>query len=201
MRTRHRQALLVVLLASALAPGVDLLASTFARSNLEGLVRTNSTVVVAEVLGADSFWNEDADFILTQVRLRVFEAVKGSDHDTEMVVTLPGGTIGDLSMILVGGARLEAGSSYLLFIGEEDLPGATGVNTIRDHSQGVFRIVTSRGRLRAVSQANEVHLLADASGRTLPPGGADGFELDALLQTLRTLSQDSADSTSQEGTR
>ncbi len=58
MQHRLWRALLVVLLASILVPGSNLLASTFMRADIEDLVRQNSIVVVAEVIDTESFWNE-----------------------------------------------------------------------------------------------------------------------------------------------
>ncbi|MEM8959948.1 MAG: hypothetical protein AAGD38_00580 [Acidobacteriota bacterium] len=175
------------------------MASTFLRTDVEGLARTNSTVVVAEVLSTESYWNDNADFILTEVHLQVSEAIKGADRNTEMVVTLPGGTVGDLSTLLIGGAQLQTGASYLLFLSKANLPGARGVKTVRDHAQGVFRIVDSQGQSRAISQANGLHLIADAKGLTQPPGGEVGLELDTLLESLRSMSDDT--STQQEVNR
>lgn len=177
-----RGALVLALAAGAAAPSG---ATSLVRAGLEGLVLNNETIVVAEVREAHSYWNEDHTFILTDVRLAASEVLKGDPRDTDFTITIMGGAVGDLSMVIVGGAELAPGKSYVLFLDEDDLPGVRGVRTVREHSQGVFDVVKARDGARAISQANRHPLMPDAFGFVDPPGAAKGLPLATLLQSIR----------------
>jgi hypothetical protein len=175
-------ALAIVMAAGVAAPSS---ASTLIRQSLNGLVAANPTIVVGEVLDAHSYWNDEGTFILTDVRLKATDVLKGDTRDTEFTVTLMGGTVGDLTTLIVGGAELLPGKSYVLFLGDGDLPGASAVRTVRDHSQGVFEVVKARDGLRAISEANRHPLHPDALGFVDPPGGAKGLLLNDMVRSIR----------------
>ncbi|MEM7050308.1 MAG: hypothetical protein AAF604_11650 [Acidobacteriota bacterium] len=178
----------IVLLAVALGWVSSAHGSTFVRAGLDKLVADNESIVVAEVLGAESYWNQGGTLMLTDVRLAVSEVLKGDaskKSGDELTVTLLGGTIGDLSTVIVGGANLEPQSSYVLFVNREDLPGAPAVETVRDHSQGAFELVEEQGEMKAVSQAKDHGLYPDAQGKTEVPFGPEGVGLDELKQAIQ----------------
>lgn len=177
-------ALAMVMAAGVAAPSS---ASTLIRQSLNGLVAGNPTIVVGEVLDAHSYWNDEGTFILTDVRLKATDVLKGDTRDTEFTVTLMGGTIGDLTTLIVGGAELLPGKSYVVFLGDGDLPGVRGVRTVRDHSQGVFEVVKARDGLRAISEANRHPLYPDALGFVDPPGGAKGLLLNDMVRSIREI--------------
>lgn len=160
-------------------------ATTLLRASLEKLVAGNGSIVVAEVREVHSYWNEDHTFILTDVRLAASEVLKGDPRDTDFTITVLGGAVGDLTTVIVGGAELIPGKSYVLFLNEDDLPGVRGVLTVREHSQGVFDVVRARDGYRAISQANRHPLYPDALGIVDPPGGAQGLPLANMLQSIR----------------
>jgi len=175
-------ALAVAMAAGVVAPSN---ATTLIRQSLDGLVGGSSTIVVGEVLAAHSYWNEQGTFILTDVRFKASDVLKGDPRDTDFTVTLMGGTVGDLTTVIVGGAELLPGKSYLVFLGDGDLPGVRGVRTVGYHSQGVFDVVRARDGIRAISQANRHPLYPDAFGFVDPPGGAKGTLLDDLVRSVR----------------
>lgn len=163
-------------------------ASTFIRQSLDDLVASNEAVVVGEVVDTRSYWNSDGSFILTDVRIVPSQVLKGKLEKRELTVTIMGGTVADLTTLIVGGAELIQGNSYVLFLNHNDLPGTKAVRTVRDHGQGVFDIRLAKdGRLRAISQANRHPLLPDAKGISEAPGGKDGIPLDNLIQSIREL--------------
>lgn len=178
----------VVVVMAVAGVATPLSATTLIRAGLEKLTATNHTVVVGEVLETQSFWNADGTFILTDVRLAPIEFLKGDPSQGELTVTVMGGSVGDLTALIVGGPELATGKSYVLFLNQANLPGATGVLTVRDLSQGVFDIVAKEGGLRAVSQAR-IQLLEDSSGVKDPPGGVTGLPLDAMLSSVRSLAE------------
>src|SRR6185369_17309391 len=102
--TVARKPLLGVLLASAfalvLADPVG--ATTLRRMGLNELVGTNDSVVVARALDAHSYWNADGTFILTDWNVKVDRVLKGDPSLKEATFTLMGGSIGDLTTLIVG---------------------------------------------------------------------------------------------------
>jgi hypothetical protein len=162
-------------------------ATTLRRASLDELTATNETIVVGEVVDTRSYWNAEGTFILTDVRVAATDVLKGKVEGPGLTVTIMGGTIDDTTALIVGGAELVRGSSYVLFLDQADLPGAAAVRTVRHHSQGVFRVVDARDGSgpRAVSQANGQALVADASGAVDAPGGTAGFALEAMKDVIR----------------
>jgi hypothetical protein len=161
-------------------------ASSFTRVGLDYLVAANETVVVGEVLEKHSYSNESG-FILTAAKVGVVEVLKGNPHLREVTVTLPGGSIGEESTVVVGGAELAQGSSYVLFLRRGNLPGARGVLMVRDHSQGVFELEKSKDGPRVISQAKALVLLPDGLGAVQTPGGAAGLSFEDMKQAIREL--------------
>lgn len=164
-------------------------ATTLMRMGLHELTTSNQTIVLGEVIGSHSYWNRSGTFILTDVRVQVLEVLKGDvGKKEEIEITLMGGTVGDLTTLILAGAELAPEASYVLFLDEADLPGAESVLTVRDHSQGVFEVTASPAQeLHAASQASEQHLVPDDSGESLAPGGSAGLPLDEMIQEIREI--------------
>jgi len=162
-------------------------ATTLRRTDLEDLVATNRTIVVGEVRDVRSYWNKDRTFILSDVRVAAREVVKGDPKERDITVTLMGGTVGDKTVVIVGGPALQPGRSYVLFLDRGDLPGAPAVRTLRDHAQGIFDVVGSGNDIRAVSQASRHPLMKDALGRTDAAGGPQGLPLKALIGSIQQI--------------
>ena len=171
-------------LAIALGCTASASATTMVRASLEDLTAANETVLVGEVMGARSYWNAERNAILTDVRIAAAQVLKG-DAGPEITVTLPGGTVGDRTALIVAGASLDPGRSYVLFLDRGSLPGAASALTVRYLSQGVFEVAEGAdGVTRAVSQAASHPLVADRFGRTDPAGGWGGLPLDELTQRV-----------------
>lgn len=179
-----RGAVALAIAASVVAPAS---ATTLVRASLGDLVAGNGTIVVGEVVDAYSYWSEDGSFILTDVRVAATDVLKGNLRDKEFTLTIMGGRVGDITTLILGGAELMPGNSYVLFLNEENLPGAKGVRTVRDHCQGVFELTMARDGLRAVSQANRHPLVPDMLGYVDAEGGVEGFPLPAMMNSIREL--------------
>jgi hypothetical protein len=98
-----------------------------------------------------------------------------------------GGSVGDMTTLIVGGPELVPGSDYVLFLNREDLPGARQRLTVGSLVQGVFDVIDSPRGPRAVSQAARQPLVADGAGIAEPPGGAEGLLLDEMITQVRRL--------------
>lgn len=172
--------------SAALAAPVG--AATLRRAGLEELVAVNQTVLVGEVVDVHSYWNADNTFILSDVRIEVAEVLKG-EAGAVATITVMGGTVGDLTTLIVGGPELVPGRSYVLFVGRGDLPGAAGVPTLPDLTQAVFDLRLEAGGVRAVSQAATMPLVPDAFGEIEPAGGHQGLSFDVLMTSIRELAR------------
>jgi hypothetical protein len=171
--------------ALALAVVAPAAATTLRRASLEELVKNNAQIVIGEVVDARSYWNAEKSFIFTDVRIAPSRVLKGAPESRELTVTLMGGTVEDRTALIVGGAELALGQSYVLFVNEEDLPGLPGVPTVRDHCQGAFGVVKDKdGSQRAVSQAQGHPLVPDRAGLVEAPGGAEGLPLPAMIRSI-----------------
>lgn len=178
-----RGAMAFAIVASVIAPAS---ATTLKRASLDELVAGSRSVVVGEVIDSRSYWNEDHSFILTDVELAVADVAKGERRDN-LTVTIMGGRVGDTTTLIIAGPELIPGKSYVLFLNEENLPGARAL-TVRDLAQGTFEVKLDRkGELRAVSQANAHALLPDAFGSVKAAGGAEGFPLNSMIGAIRDI--------------
>lgn len=180
------------MVALAIVAGVAAPASatTLVRSSLDRLAKTNGAVVVGEVLDYNSYWNADGTFILTDVRLQIADVLKGAVDNDEITVTLMGGSVGDLTTLIIGNPDLVLGQPYVMFLNQETLPGAADVLTVRDLAQGVFDLRMTTDGLKAVNQANGHPMVPDALGYIDAPGGVDGFHYNELVRSVRALNID-----------
>ena len=175
-------AMVLAMAGNAAAPAD---ATTLMRAGLDELVAGNRAVVVGEVVDASSYWNEDHTFILTDVRIAMHDVLKGDVSRQEITVTIMGGSVGELTTLIIGGPELVPGNSYVLFLNEENLPGAERALTVRDLCQGVFDVRIGLDGLRAVSQARRHPLLPDRQGYAEPPGGVEGMPITTMMQSIR----------------
>ena len=187
MRAAERLLCSVMAFAVAAVIAAPASATTLIRQSLDRLVAVNRTVVVGEVLDAHSYWNDEGTFILTDVRVKATDVLKGNPRDTDLTVTIMGGSVGDLTTLILGGAELIPGKQYVLFLDEGDLPGVKAVPTVGYHSQGVFEVVKARDGMRAISQAARHPMHPDALGFVDPPGGAKGLPLATMIQSIRDI--------------
>ena len=179
-----RGALVLALAAGVVAPAS---ATSLVRASLDDLVVGNGSIVLGEVLDTYSYWNAEGTFILTDVRFKATEVLKGNQMDRELTITMMGGTVGETTTLIIGTAELVPGNSYVLFLNDEDLPGARGVRTVRDHAQGAFDVVMAGGGLRAISQANRHPLVPDKSGYFDAAGGPEGYPLVVMMKSVREI--------------
>jgi ribosomal protein L18E len=181
-RSLARWAAAIAVAAALAAPAR---ATTMVRIGLEDLTTQNETVVVGRVLDVHSYWNADASFILSDVRVLASSVLKGQAAQRELTVTVMGGSVGDVTTLIVAGPAFEIGKEYVLFLNSEDLPGAAQVRTVRDLSQGIFDVAVTPGGPRAISQAVRHPLLPDPQGTFEAPGGRGGLALDAMVRDIR----------------
>lgn len=160
-------------------------ATTLVRQSVERLARENSAALTARVVDLHSYWNEDHSFIFTDVTLRPTSVLKGLRGGSDVTMTLMGGTVGEITTLVIGSPELVPGSEYLMFLNDEELPGGRVRTTVRDLVQGVFEVSRVNGRAVARSLAIGHPLQPDAEGLTDPAGGYAGIALEELEAQVR----------------
>jgi hypothetical protein len=161
--------------------------TTLIRQGLDRLTANDESILLGRVLDIHSYWNADHTFILTDVRVSPSRVLKGDAAQGDVNFTVMGGSVGDMTTLIVGGPELVPGSDYVLFLNREDLPGARQRLTVGSLVQGVFDVIDSPRGPRAVSQAARQPLVADGAGIAEPPGGAEGLLLDEMITQVRRL--------------
>lgn len=188
MHRSHPLARLTLALAATALFAVPAGATTLLRAGLDELVRGNELILQGRVLDVHSYWNADHTFILTDVRLRPESFLKGTRRaDEDVTLTLPGGTVGETTVLLIGTPEMVPGSDYVVFLNREELPGFADRLTVRDLVQGVFEVASVRGQRRVFSQALGHPLLSDPSGSDEAVGGRDGLEFGDFHSRVRAI--------------
>ena len=148
-------------------------------------VREAATVVRGTVLARTAVWSDDKSRIYTDSVVWVDEVIAGQPAGPTITVRQIGGTIGDISMLVPGVARIRRGEEVVLFLRTD----GTRYYLV-GMAQGKYGIRTHHGR-KVVSQ--------DTSGLTLlrvrragpvgPPPGRGPLTLDALRRSTQSLAR------------
>ncbi len=101
-------------LVSALLAPAAAQATTVRLFNLPELVDRASHIVSGEVLSGEAQWL--GKLLVTKVRLRVTECLKGSCSDSALEVAVLGGELDGVAMMVDGAARFYTGEHVVLFL-------------------------------------------------------------------------------------
>ena len=103
---------------------------------LDTLIQKSEYVVYGRTVGTRSFWDPTTNTIWTETELLVLDGAKGRAGKT-LVITEPGGVLGDIAHLFPGLPRFTDGEEVVLF-----LYGAPG-NRVRvlGLRQGVYDVV------------------------------------------------------------
>lgn len=107
----HRALVLLLLLAAALPAA----AAQFRSATVEEAARSSDAVVRGRVEHRTSRYSGDGSRIVTEVEVSVASAWKG-DPGARVVVTVPGGVVGDVGMWVDAAPVLEDGEEVVLFL-------------------------------------------------------------------------------------
>lgn len=81
------------------------------------MVQRADHIVVADVLSVTAAWDANHERIFTTVDLAVVDTWKGPVTAGQHIkVVQPGGTVGDMSMVVIGMSRFAAGERALVFL-------------------------------------------------------------------------------------
>jgi hypothetical protein len=126
------------------------------QSSVAELAAVAPHVVVATVAGKASRWNAQHTLLVTDYTLQVEERLRGAAAD-RVVITVPGGTLGDLTDDTCVSVSLEPGARYLLFLGDLDRASFT---PILGAGQGMFHEVVRGGERLAAGESRDPLLAA-----------------------------------------
>ncbi|WP_043710872.1 hypothetical protein [Corallococcus macrosporus] len=146
------------LLLAVLLVGVPASATTQLRVDLAGLAVGADTVVHGVVRRVESRWSGDKMRILTDVEIQVTESLKGQPGST-VLVTQPGGRMGDIGQVVHGLASFTAGEEVVVFLQKRG-PRAFRVS---DMAQGKFQVKREGREALAVPEPTESQLLDPAT--------------------------------------
>jgi hypothetical protein len=104
-------ALVVVFVLSALAgPG----SAAVVKKDLPTLVSEAQSIVAGKVIGIQSRW--DGGVINTYVTVHISERMKGQDGGSDVIVTTPGGEVGEIGLVASESPHFSDGEEVVLFL-------------------------------------------------------------------------------------
>jgi hypothetical protein len=115
---------LAIGLSSLAAAPAD--ASLVLALDMNELTKRADHIAVVDVLSVQSAWDDRHQKILTTIDLSVVESWKGGAAPaSHITVVQPGGTVGDVAMVVFGLSQFTPGERTLVFL--RGKPGAAGV--------------------------------------------------------------------------
>jgi len=123
------------LVALIIAGGGSAIASTFLKVDINDLKKMSESVVHARVADVRSSWNDEGSAIFTHVTLEVKGRLHGKADD-QMIVRVPGGTVGDFTSVMEGAPKFDVGDDVVAFIARWD----DGVPMVAGYEQGLSKV-------------------------------------------------------------
>jgi hypothetical protein len=175
----------------ALLPVVLLLclpasATTMLRADLPQLAQSADAIVHGTVRRMESRWSGDGRRIVTDVEIEVSETLKGQTGKT-VLVTQPGGRVGDIGQVVSGLASFTPGEEVVLFL---ERHGAQSFR-VAGMAQGKYRVERSADgtRAQAVPEPTGDTLLLDPDTRQPTTSSRRSLSLAELKASIHTALQ------------
>jgi hypothetical protein len=175
-----RQVFRTLLLAAFLG-AVPASATTQLKVELSELTRGADAVVHGVVRRVESRWSGDKMRIVTDVEIQVTESLKGQPGGT-VLVTQPGGRVGDVGQVVHGLASFSAGEEVVVFL-EKRGARAFRVSSMAQGKYQVKRDADGKTAL-AVPEPSEA-LLLDPVTRKPTASALQPVTLEALKAAVR----------------
>jgi hypothetical protein len=175
------------LLPFVLLLGLSASATTMLRADLPELARTADSIVHGTVRRVESRWSGDGRRIVTDVEIQVSESLKGQASGS-VVVTQPGGRVGDIGQTVSGLASFTPGEEVVLFL---ERRGARAFR-VAGMAQGKYKVQRSEDGTRAlaVPESTGDVLLVDPDTRQATSSSARTLSLAELKDSIRTALQE-----------
>ncbi len=83
----------------------------------EELIDRSDHIILAKVLDIQTAWADDHSQIFTYVELEISDQFKGNDLGKELVIQIPGGTVGEITQVTSDTPKnLEVGAEVILHL-------------------------------------------------------------------------------------
>ncbi len=89
------------------------------QSRIKNLSENSDIILEGKVVQKKSNWNENKTRIFTEVTLRVDEYLKGNNVNKSIVVTTPGGEVGEVGELYTHMPRFNNDENVLVFVKED----------------------------------------------------------------------------------
>ena len=152
--------------------------------NLAELTARAERIVVAQVVSSKSDWDSSHRTIHTRIEIKVEEAWKGSVGPGErIVITQPGGSVGNIEMRVHGMPGFVLGEKAVLFLAGEARTRVVGM------SQGKRSVRWNGTAKRWVAESPEHSAVVrrDSLGQLRPVPAEPAVGLDELREQVRAL--------------
>jgi hypothetical protein len=117
MKRRFSNSLIALWAVLGLLAAVPAGASLVVALDMPTMVQRADHVAVVDVASVRAAWDEHHERILTTIELNVVEAWKGPTTPAARIkVVQPGGTVGDITMVVFGMSHFSAGERALVFL-------------------------------------------------------------------------------------
>ncbi|MBU8898225.1 hypothetical protein DRW03_00795 [Corallococcus sp. H22C18031201] len=184
MSIRH---VLCTLLLVGLLVGRPAEATTLLRADLTSLARGSDAVVHGVVHRVQSRWSGDGMRIVTDVEVEVTESLKGQPGGT-VLITQPGGRVGDLGQVVSGLASFAPGEEVVLFLEKQ---GASAFR-VSGMAQGKYQVQRGAGARSAMAVPASLGdaVVLDPQSREVSQSSAQPMTLEALKAAIRAALQE-----------
>lgn len=118
MRTKYIYPLFVILLLSGFK--ISSLSQTI-QSDIQSLSKGADVILTGKVTKQNSSWNKDKTRIYTDVSVEVDEYLKGNSSNKTIVVTTPGGEVGEVGEIYSHMPKFKNEEEVLLFVKKDKI--------------------------------------------------------------------------------
>ena len=89
------------------------------QSQIKYLTKTADVILTGKVVNQKSQWNHDQTRISTQSTIKVDEYLKGNNIDKSIIVTTPGGEVGEVGELYTHMPRFSSDEDVLLFVKQD----------------------------------------------------------------------------------
>lgn len=120
-------------------------------SEVESMSKNADLIITGKVVEQNSSWNESKTRIYTQATIQVEEYLKGSNNNKPVVVSYPGGEVGEVGELYSHMPRFEDNEEVLVFLKKEDK--STNYKVVNGE-EGKINIVTDPRRGEKVTSSN-----------------------------------------------
>jgi dolichyl-phosphate-mannose--protein O-mannosyl transferase len=89
-------------------------------SDVKSMSKNADLIITGKVVEQNSSWNENNTRIYTQATIRVEEYIKGGNNTGSIIVSYPGGEVGEVGELYSHMPRFEDNEDVLVFLKKDD---------------------------------------------------------------------------------